>query len=144
MGGGRRAESLFWTCLRLKMSTWFSSAVPVSQALTQTAGLTTGVFMYVCVCVRVCVRACVLWSQTASTAAGLSARSAHASGFKQDLAARNAFVVLSDPSRFNKTSGAGPLSVSLGLSLLFLSECNLTLSTAPHFIITHIISPLNN
>lgn len=52
--GVRRAESLFWTCLRLKMSTWFSSAVLVSQALTQTAGLTTGVFMYVCVCVCVC------------------------------------------------------------------------------------------
>lgn len=54
-GGGRRAESLFWTCLRLKMSTWFSSAVPVSQALTQTAGLTTGVFMYGCMCVCVVV-----------------------------------------------------------------------------------------
>lgn len=37
------------------MSTWFSSAVPVSQALTQTAGLTTGVFMYGCVCVCVVV-----------------------------------------------------------------------------------------
>ena len=79
---------------------------------------------------------------------GLSARSAHASGFKQDLEARNAFVVLSDPSRFNKTSGAESLSLSLSLCLprlfLFLSESNLTLSTASHFIITHIISPLNN
>lgn len=40
------------------MSIWFNSAVPVSQALTQTAGLTTGVFMYVYV--SVCVRACVM------------------------------------------------------------------------------------
>lgn len=66
---------------------------------------------------RLCtsVYVCALWSQTESAAAGLSARSAHASGFKQDLAARNAFVVLSDPSRFNKTSGAGPRSVSLSL-----------------------------
>lgn len=52
-GWGRWAESLFWTCLRLKMSTWFSSAVPVSQTLTQTAGLTTGVFVYACICVVV-------------------------------------------------------------------------------------------
>lgn len=103
--GGRWAESLFWTCLKLKMSTWFSSAVPVSQALTQTAGLTTGVFMHWRV--RACVCACVLWSQTVSTAAGLSARSAHASGFRQDLATRDAFVVLPDPSRFNKTSATG-------------------------------------
>lgn len=53
--GGKRAESLFWTCLRLKMSTWFSSGVPVSQALTQTGGLTTGAFVYQCVCVCVVV-----------------------------------------------------------------------------------------
>ena len=79
------------------MSTWFSSAVPVSQALTQTAGLTTGVF--VCVCVCECVCASRVRRQRAQQA-GLSARSAHASGFKQDLAACNTFVVLSDPSRF--------------------------------------------
>lgn len=114
------------------MSTWFSSAVPVSQALTQTAGLTTGVFIYVC----------VLWSQTASTAARLSARSAHASGFKQDLAVRNAFVVLSEPPHI-LTRHQGP---GLSLSLpFFLQEPNLTLSLSlPRFIITHIISPLNN
>lgn len=63
---------------------------------------------------------------------------------------RDAFVVLSDPSWYNKTSAAeggvgGPsLCLCQCLPSFSLSEYNLTLSAAPHFIIAHVVSPLNN